>query len=290
MLSWCADYVCLLLVTGIQGYQRRGIAVYMTDKDSNHDATLVIHAGGFQVQREQLYGLPIPESTPTWKPLAHHLLVDSIHEEAARRGIVVKREMYALQRQKNMLVGIMVLDWAGTDEFATCLAFRHSNDMSEAIKLYAGVRVFACDNTSVSGNEIILKKKHTHGFAIHREMPEAFDRYQEGTLTLRKSIEDLRNDGVDTPRAREIVFDIFRKKLVPIKLFHPVVQEWYAGEEKTPGQQNMWMLHNHFTAAAKRLKAEPFMNAQGKIGKYFGLGKISQQEKEQAIEAEFAVV
>lgn len=244
----------------------------LVDSDKNHSATLVVHAGGFQVRREELYGLATPEATPTWKPVPHHVLVDGIHEEAARRGITVTREMYALQRQKNMLVGVMVLDWAGTDEFATCLAFRHSNDMTEAIKLYAGVRVFACDNTSVSGNEIILKKKHTHSFSVAREMPEAFDRYQEGSLTLRKSIDELQNEGVTTPKAREIVFDIFRKKLVPIKLFHPVVQEWYAGEERQPNLQNMWGLHNHFTAAMRVLKPEPFMKAQHKIGKYFGLG------------------
>ena len=40
------------------------------------------------------------------------------------------------------------------------------------MKLYAGVRVFACDNTAVSGDEIILRKKHTKTLTSGRNCPK----------------------------------------------------------------------------------------------------------------------
>ena len=99
-------------------------------------AQLVVHRGGVRVPREYLSQIPTPAATATWKPLPHHVLVDALHDEVASRQITVIREEYAVQRKLNMLVGIMVLNWMATEEFAAALAFRHSNDMQEAITAY----------------------------------------------------------------------------------------------------------------------------------------------------------
>jgi hypothetical protein len=114
---------------------------------------LIVHTGGIRVNREDLVKFETPAATVTWKPLPHHVLVDAIHEEVVNRKIAVVSEEYAVQRRNNMLVGTMVLNWLQNNEFAAALAFRHSNDMSEAVKLYAGVRVFACDSATRSTGE-----------------------------------------------------------------------------------------------------------------------------------------
>jgi hypothetical protein len=94
------------------------------------------------VTRDTLADIPAPAATATWKPIKHAVLVNAIHEEVRHRGITVVHEEYAVQRQNHMLFGVMVLNWMQTAEFAAALAFRHANDKSEAIKMYAGVRVF----------------------------------------------------------------------------------------------------------------------------------------------------
>ena len=123
-------------------------------------AKLLVHAGGVRVTREDRE-ISDPGGGGHLEPLPHRVLVDALHAEVTRRNITVVNEEYAVQRRTHMLVGTLVLNWLTNDEFAAALAFRHANDRSEAVKLYAGVRVFACDNTAVSGDEIILKKKHT---------------------------------------------------------------------------------------------------------------------------------
>ena len=236
-------------------------------------AQLVVHRGGIRVPREYLSQIPTPEATATWKPLPHHVLVDALHDEAASRQITVIREEYAIQRKQNMLVGVMVLNWMATEEFAAALAFRHSNDMQEAIKLYAGVRVFACDNTAVAGDEIILRKKHSPRFDIRAELPEAFDRYQEGSLRLQRDIEDLKGTSLMTQEAKHYIFDIFRKKVVPIRLFHPVIEDWYTQHPAAESQGDLWQLVNCFTTHMKKLPPNVAMRSHVKLGRFFGLGK-----------------
>ena len=109
-------------------------------------AKLLVHRGATRVTREQLMDFETPPATATWKPIPHATLVSAIHEELTHRNIAVVKEDYAVQRKKSMLFGVMVLNYLQTDEFAAALAFRHANDMSEAVKMYAGVKVFNCDN------------------------------------------------------------------------------------------------------------------------------------------------
>jgi Domain of unknown function (DUF932) len=242
-------------------------------------AKLLVHAGGVRVTRADLMQCATPAATATWKPVPHHVLVDALHAEVARRHIAVVKEEYAVQRKTNMLVGTLVLNWLANDEFAAALAFRHANDMSEAVKLYAGVRVFACDNTAVSGDEIILKKKHTKNFDISAELPEAFDRYKEGTLVLQRGIEELKAAQLTTEDAKQSIFDIFRRKIVPLRFFHPVVADWYTA---TAGSEagTAWTLHNCFTNHTKRLTPNGAMRATVRLGRFFGLGKPGTAEED----------
>jgi Domain of unknown function (DUF932) len=242
-------------------------------------AKLMVHAGGVRVTRADLVHLETPAATATWRPVPHHVLVDALHDEVARRQIVVVKEEYAVQRKNNMLVGTLVLNWLANDEFAAALAFRHANDRSEAVKLYAGVRVFACDNTAVSGDEIILKKKHTKHFDIHAAMPEAFDRYKEGTLVLQRDIEELKEAHLTPAEAKHSIFDIFRRKIVPLRLFHPVIADWHTATAGSEGG-TAWTLHNCFTTHTKRLTPNGAMRATVRLGRFFGLGKAGTAEED----------
>jgi hypothetical protein len=236
-------------------------------------AKLIVHAGGVRVTREQLAVFETPAATATWKPLPHHVLVDAIHEEVRNRKIEVVKEEYAVQRRNNMLVGTLVLNWLDNDEFAAALAFRHANDMSEAVKLYAGVRVFACDNTAVSGDEIILRKKHTKNFDIRAELPEAFDRYRDGTLVLTRGINELKNCLCSELYGKEVIYDIFHRKIVPLRLFHPIVESWHMQLTDDRLVCNEWMLYNCFTEHLKKLTPNAAMRANVRLGKFFKLGR-----------------
>src|SRR5919199_3303363 len=210
-------------------------------------AKLIVHRGATRVHRAELVDIEAPPATATWKPIKHAALVGAIHEELAHRNITVAKEEYAVQRQNHMLFGVMVLNYLQTDEFAAALAFRHANDRSEAVKMYAGVKVFNCDNMSLSGDEIILHKKHSPRFNLAAALPEAFDKYQDGALQLTRNIDELKGALCSQLDAKEMIYDVFRRRIVPLRLFHPVVESWHRQLPDNDGSSNEWLLHNCFT-------------------------------------------
>jgi hypothetical protein len=98
-----------------------------------------------------------------------------MHEELARREIQIAKEEYAIQREGNYLFAALTTNWLNTGETAAAIAFRHSNDKTEAMKMYAGVSVFICENMALSGDEIILNRKHTTRLNVAAELTTAFD-------------------------------------------------------------------------------------------------------------------
>ena len=89
--------------------------------------------------RDELARYEPPEAEGRWKPVKHSLIVDLMHEELDRREIQITKEEYAIQREGNYLFAALTTNWLDTGESAAAIAFRHSNDKSEAMKMYAGV-------------------------------------------------------------------------------------------------------------------------------------------------------
>jgi hypothetical protein len=138
-------------------------------------AHLSAHRGATLVTRAELATYEPPEPEGRWKPVKPSFIVDLMHEELARREIQITQEEYAIQREGNYLLAALTTNWLNTGETAAAIAFRHSNDKSEAMKMYAGVSVFICDNMALSGDEIILNRKHTTRLNVAEELTKAFD-------------------------------------------------------------------------------------------------------------------
>jgi hypothetical protein len=231
---------------------------------------LVAHRGATLVSRKDLALYEPPEPEGRWKPVKHSLIVDLMHEELQRRKIAVAKEEYAIQREGNYLFAVMTLHWLQTDKFAAAVAFRHSNDKSAAMKMYAGVRVYCCDNMALSGDEIILKRKHTTGLNMAAELTRAFDRYQDEALIQQRNIEHMKA-GLHSFSAIECeLFEIFYQRILPSRLMVPVADTFFNEDDRTA-----WGLLQACTLHAKQLAPGPNMRAHVRLGRHFGLGKAS---------------
>jgi hypothetical protein len=231
-------------------------------------ATLVAHRGATLVSREALATYEPPEATKSWKPVKHSLIVDLMHEELDRREIHIATEEYAIQREGNYLFAALTTSWLDTGETAAALAFRHSNDKTEAMKMYAGVRVFICDNMALSGDEIILNRKHTTRLNVAAELTKAFDKYRAGALVLQRNIQGLKHGSLSRDDAHRKLFGMFYRRILPSRMLVPVTNNYVASSDHTD-----WGLLNACTLYAKHLAPGPNMTAHARLGKYFGLGK-----------------
>jgi hypothetical protein len=236
-------------------------------------ATLMVHRGAQLVSRDALRGIEPPPATATWKPINHAHLINLIHEELAFREIEIAQEEYAIQRDGQRLFGAMVLNWLTTDAFAAALAFRHANDRKLAMKMYAGVHTFVGDNMALSGDEIILHKRHLPHLNIRHALMQAFERHQQGALVLRHTIEALQCEPLTREAAERPLFQIFWRKILPVRLFAPVADAYSSGERQTS-----WALLSACTAVTQQLPPGPNLTATVRLGTFFGLNRTSPRE------------
>jgi hypothetical protein len=232
--------------------------------------TLVLHRGATLVSRDELARYEPPEPEGRWRSGRHSLIVDLMHQELDRRGVQVSKEEYAVQRDGTYLFAALTLNWLRDEEISAALAFRHANDKCEAMKLYAGMRVFVCDNMAISGDEIILNRKHTTGLNMAAELTRAFDRYREGALILQRNIEDMKAGLLSLSAIECELFEIFYQRILPSRLMVPVADTFF-----NEGDRTAWGLLQACTLHAKQLTPGPNMRAHVRLGKHFGLGKAS---------------
>ena len=233
------------------------------------NATLIAAYGTHRVTRAELAQIASPPSTSTWTPVKHSDLVDALHRELDMRGLRVRDEQYAVQRQGKQLFGTLDLDWQDTGEYAAALGLRTGNDKSLSITLVAGLRVFVCSNLCYSGDVIALRRKHTSRLDLPRELADGLDRYQAGVSQLQDGVEKLKQAEISVNRAKVMVYDIFRQQIVPVRLFRPITQTLYTSLRDYG--RNEWWVHNAFTTHIKTLQPAPAFRAAVHLGKFFSL-------------------
>jgi hypothetical protein len=97
---------------------------------------------------------------------------------------------------------------------------------------------------------------------------QAFDRYQDGALTLQRSIEDLQREALTVGEAERKLFAIFHRRLLPARLLVPIADAYFTGASSTS-----WAMLNACTAATKTLPPGPNLRATVRLGRFFGLGR-----------------
>ncbi len=234
------------------------------------DALLLTHCGAERVTRADLARIAAPARTTTWVPIKHSDLLEALHAELARRGLAVRREQYAVQHQGSMLFGTLDLDWYDTGESAAALGLRTANDKSMALQLAIGLNIFVCDNLCFAGDLIALKRKHTAGLDLPRELAHALDRYQAGFVTLRAGIRRLQATPLTAQDTKAWIYDVFAQRLLPLRYFPQVVQTYHTVTVPRYGT-TLWALHNAVTTHLQTLPPGPAFRATVRLGRLCGL-------------------
>ncbi len=170
----------------------------------------------------------------------------------------------------NLLFGTLDLTWKNNGEYAAAIGLRTSNDKSMSLQLAVGTRIFVCDNLCFAGDLIALRRKHTSRLDLHKEIADGLDRYEKGVLSLQEGIECLQRLRLTEPESKGMIFDVFRKKIVPMRLFHPVVETYHAKRDDNH-LITAWQLHNAFTEHVKTLSPGPKFTSTLGLGKHFQL-------------------
>jgi len=125
---------------------------------------LMLHCGGELKSRAEVFAVPPPPETATYKPLPYESFITRIEKQLQVENILIRQTQLALAKSGQRLFGLMELqlrEFVHTD-FGFVLGLRTSYDKSFPNAVCIGASVFVCDNLSFHG-EITFARKHTAG-------------------------------------------------------------------------------------------------------------------------------
>lgn len=250
----------------------------------------LLYANSSLVTRAELKAIPPPASTATWKPIAHYDLIQAIDRQLAVRDIRIVKEQFAVQREGLRLFGVLELAVPGPDpsaDYRFAMGVRTANDRSEALSIVAGAKVFVCDNLTLSGDLIAIRRKHTVGFDLNADISRAIDRYQSYLQVFHRQLDDLMYRPLEEAQAKVMIFEAFAIEILPIRFFPAVAETYFKPAPAMTDVQprTLWGLHNAFTRAVRQMAPGPAFQATTRLGKFFGLTAQPEPRDESPIPA-----
>ena len=231
------------------------------------------HAQSALVTREQLKAIPPPPATATWRPIAHADLISALDRQLLVRGITIRNETFAVQRDGARLFAVLDLAIETSGDCCAAMGIRTANDRSMALEIAVGVKVFVCDNLPFSGDLIALRRKHTAKFDLNADLSRAVDRYQAHLLALQRTTAAAREDPISDEEAKCLIFEAFQDEILPIRYFKSVAETYFRPQAGMTDVEprTMWGLHNAFTRAVRQMAPAPAFQTTTELGKFFGL-------------------
>ncbi len=215
--------------------------------------------------------------------MPHAELVDVLTSRLQERGLVITREKLAVSANGMQVFG--ALDFENGIQMAglgRAMGFHAANDKTLSINIVAGVMVFVCDNLSLSGSAIVLKRKHSRNLSLASEINLALDRFESGQRAFEQSIVRLQGRAISDDRAKVAIFDMVYSGILGQSLFDEVSQNYFKAEARGLEDslpRTAWGLHNAATRAVKALSPASMYRTTRALGKYFGLGEVVDAEE-----------
>jgi hypothetical protein len=229
----------------------------------------LLHSRSQLVTREEILAVPPPPGTATWRPIAHGDLVLAIERQLTARGIGIRKQQFAIQREGARLFAVLDLSLESNDEFSAAMGVRTANDRSMALEIAVGVRVLVCDNLAFSGDLIALRRRHTARFELDADIARAVGRYESHLLSLHAAIARAKDSALTATEAQSMIFEIFDQEILPIRHFRRVADNYFSDDTAT-APRTLWTLHNACSRVIKDMAPASAFQATVRLGRLFG--------------------
>lgn len=217
---------------------------------------LMLHCGGKEAIREEVWDVKTPDRTSTYCPIAHSELVGMFEDELHRLDLRILSEAHGLSHEGQRYFGMFeVANGIEGRDYNTVVGLRNSHDKVLPTGAACGSGVFVCDNLCFSG-EVTLARKHTPN--IMRDLPHLVSGMVDQVLGILQPKMERRIDSYREVELPDVVAHdtmiraVKRKALIPSKLPRAIT-EWDtpAHPEFEVGGKTGWRLFNAFTEAMK---------------------------------------
>ncbi len=200
---------------------------------------------------DDVCAIETPQATPSWRPIAHGRLIETLENAARAHGANVVQSAHLLGRDGARYFGLFQVNIpsAGGD-VASVLGLRNSHDKAFRAGVMAGDAPFVCSNLCFH-NEIVLGRKHTAGLSLAvmgELMMEAVARLIDARGLIDARNERLKNTRLNDARAHDIIIQAARAGACAPSHIAKVAEQWHTPEHaEFGGAKNAWRLPNAFS-------------------------------------------
>jgi len=219
----------------------------------NLDNALYLHTGGERISRNEIGYIPTPDSTNSFCPVPHNVLLDEMYRAFSEHNIQVLQEQFAVAKQGQRLFGVMELESDAAD-YSTVIAVRNAHDHSNSIRLGIGTGVWVCDNMAFSA-EFQTRRKHTTH--VLRDLPRCVSGLiataQDARRQQQRQIEAYKNTPLSTEQGHHLIVVLAKNNAFPPHKLLSVEREFEtpSHEEFVEHGHTAWTLMNAVTEHLK---------------------------------------
>jgi hypothetical protein len=218
---------------------------------------LMLHCGGQLKTRQEVFGVPLPEATKSYVPLAYESFLTRIEKQVKTEGMEIQDQKLALSHNGQRLFGLLHLKMPGivAEDYGCVLGLRNSYDKSCSTGLCVGATVFVCDNLSFSGSQITFERKHTANLLrdLSWIITETISKLPVLFANQSKTFEVYRERPLSDKEAHDLIVRLYDEGAINVTQIPGLLKEWrtprHAEFEK--GGKTMWRLFNATTETVK---------------------------------------
>lgn len=217
--------------------------------------------------RNEIINVEVPAKTKSYTPVKNEMILNTIDEMAAAKGLELIAEHYDMTANRKSVVGVLTYK-GSNEELGMCVAFRNSYNKTRRFGIATGATVFACLNGMLNGEEV-YNRTHT-GDAVrvaHQQIVDAFETliptYEEQIALMEK----YKTIHIDEVQSYKILGKMFFNreeehslKGGPVRTIYGLLQSGNENFHKADDPDfTLWDLYNHCTEALKDSHPFTFM-------------------------------
>ena len=215
---------------------------------------LLMHTSGSEYcTLDDLRNIPLPEETPTYKPVSHYDLATNLAKVSATllRDYSLEKSNYGLARDGAQLFGVHTYR-NGSDSMGLSIGFRNSYDKSMSVGIAIGASVFVCDNLALTG-EISISRKHSAN--VWQDLEEltitTIYRSQNNFNRILEDSQVMQSQHLSDDDAYRLTGLLYGHGIISPRQIPVVRKEWLTPSHDDFEDRNMWSFYNAVTEALK---------------------------------------
>jgi hypothetical protein len=208
----------------------------------------------WKVPETELFSVPLPRETRTYKPVSHRELADVTMDAIHKSGFILDRQSYSSAKDGNVANGRFTIKNVADSEMQLQIGWQNSYDKSLSLKFAIGTRILVCANGCVSGDFGSFKKKHVGEVATFapaaimeyiKKAGEAFTRMQ----VQRDAMKEIE---VSKQIQAELIGRMFiEKNIIKSTQLNIIKDELRHATHDYKAEGSLWELYNFTTFALK---------------------------------------